>query len=224
MDFATFFDADAAAIVIGGTLVATVLQSGLSDTGGAVTALARLPRRRFDATRARAVLAGHVAAIRREGIWRASPPRLDDPELDAATRALGDRRSVAALLAEHERSRAARRAAGAAAVATIARAADLAPTFGLAGTLFSLSRLAGAAIGADALPGAIGLAVLTTIYGLVLANLIMTPLARAMERAGTAEDRARREVIEWLAAQVEPALGGPRPAVKPIAPRDRTAT
>ncbi len=56
------------------------------------------------------------------------------------------------------------------AVRTLAQAAELAPVFGLAGTLISLSQLPAEGLARGALGGAISMAVLTTLYGLLLAN------------------------------------------------------
>ena len=58
------------------------------------------------------------------------------------------------------------------------------------------------------------MAVLTTLYGLLLANLIFAPLARIVERAGLAEESERQRVIDWLAQQVKlsiPHRGPTRP-------------
>ena len=88
------------------------------------------------------------------------------------------------------------------AVRTLAQAAELAPVFGLAGTLVSLSQLPADGLARGAFTGAIGMAVVTTLYGLLTANLLLAPLARVVERAASAEEAARQDVIEWLAAQV----------------------
>ena len=50
------------------------------------------------------------------------------------------------------------------------------------------------------------MAVLTTLYGLLLANLVLAPLARVIERAAAAEERERQSIVDWLAAQVAPAI------------------
>jgi chemotaxis protein MotA len=64
--------------------------------------------------------------------------------------------------------------------------------------------------------GAISMAVSATLYGLLLANLLLAPLARAVERAAAAEERERQKIVDWLAKQVETAL----PRRKPVAVRE----
>ena len=74
--------------------------------------------------------------------------------------------------------------------------------FGLAGTLVSLSQLPVEGLARGAFAGAISMAVVTTLYGLLAANLLLAPLARMIERAAQAEERERQDVIDWLAAQL----------------------
>jgi chemotaxis protein MotA len=52
--------------------------------------------------------------------------------------------------------------------------------------------------------GAISMAVLTTLYGLLLGNLVLAPLSRAVERRVEAEEAARREIADWLIAKFGP--------------------
>jgi chemotaxis protein MotA len=206
MTIATLFDPASAAVVAGGTLGATLLQCGNVNCRAAIAAVGRLPRRRFDPEQVRAGLAGHVQAIRQDGVVRACASRLGDAEIDEATEALIEGRSIAALIEAHESHRSRRIATNEHARATLLHGAELAPVFGLAGTLLSLTRLADGALGENAFAAAIGAAVLTTLYGLLLAHLVLAPLARAVERAGLAEESARQEVIDWLAIQLGPAL------------------
>ena len=89
---------------------------------------------------------------------------------------------------------------------TLNQAADLSPVLGLAGTLISLSQLP-AGSGQDGnFTSAIAMAVLTTLYGLLLGNMVFAPLARAVARRASEEEQARQEVLDWLESQVGVAL------------------
>jgi chemotaxis protein MotA len=77
--------------------------------------------------------------------------------------------------------------------------------FGLAGTLVSLSQLPADGLARGGFMGAISMAVLTTLYGLLLGNLVLAPLSRAVERRVEDEEAARREVADWLIAKLGPA-------------------
>lgn len=212
MNVMTLVDGPSAAIVFGGTLAATVLRSGWRDCGATLHALGQLGRSHFDADKIRAELGVQVQEIQRDGLLRAPPHHFGDSEFDEATEALIGTRSVAALLAAHEAHKQRRQSVSDRAVRTLAQAAELAPVFGLAGTLVSLSQLPAEGTAGGSFTGAIAMAVVTTLYGLLSANLLFAPLARIVERAAEAEETGRQQIIDWLAGQVSPTLKRRRPA------------
>jgi chemotaxis protein MotA len=202
MDPMSLLDAPSAAIVVGGTLIATWLRSGQADCRQTLRAIANLGTAPFDADGARAELAVQIREIRQDGLLRATPHHFGDREFDDVTDTLIAQRSIPALLAAHEAHKGRRVEANNRAVRTLAQAAELAPVFGLAGTLVSLSQLPAAGISRGAFTGAIGMAVLTTLYGLLLANLLLAPLSRKVERAAAEEEAERQKLVDWLAGQV----------------------
>ena len=202
MDFTSFVDVRSATVVFGGTLVATVLRCGLKDCRRALTAIAALGRTSFDATRVRAELAIQVQEIQADGILRTAPHEVGDKEFDEVSGTLIERRSIPALLAAHEGHKARRTAFNTAAVRTLAQASELAPVFGLAGTLLSLALLPRTGISGTDYASTISMAVLATLYGLVLANLVLAPLACIVNRRAAAEETERQKVLDWLADQV----------------------
>lgn len=206
MNLASLLDPAAAAIVVGGTLLATVLRCGLGDCGAALGALGQLGGKRFDADEARAELAVKVRQIQNEGVLRVQPTHSGDREFDEATDRLIGTRSISALLETHEAHKARRMQAHSRAVRTLAQAAELAPVFGLAATLVSLTQLPADGIDKHAYMGAISMAVAATLYGLLLANLLLAPLARGVERAAQREEAERQKIVDWLAKQVAAAM------------------
>ena len=202
MNLADLLDGPSAAIVLGGTVLATMLRCGLSDSARALAALAGFGRRRFDADHVRADLAVQVQEIRKLGIMRTEPHHVGDAEFDEVSDTLIGSRSIPALLAAHEGHKARRQALSDGAVRTLAQAAELAPVAGLAGTLLSLSQLPASGVSGAGYAETIAMAVLTTLYGLLLANLLLAPLARMIDRAAAAEEAERRTIVDWLAAQV----------------------
>ncbi len=202
MNLAILIDGPSAAIVFGGTAFATLLRSGGQDCGITLRKLAQLPVRMFDAEATRAQLAQQVQEIQADGLFRAQPHHLADREFEEAADALIGQRSVTALFAMHEAHKARRLCESERAIRTLAQAAELAPVFGLAGTLISLSQLPADGLVRGAFTGSIAMAVVTTLYGLLGANLLLAPLARTVERHSLAEEAKRQEVLDWLAAQV----------------------
>lgn len=199
------FDPVAALVVLCGTLLATVARSGRAESAITLRQLLRLARPRFDEPKVRASLARLIARMQSDGVIRTEVPQIADRELSDATMALIRDRSIAAMRMEHERHRATRERHRAIASLALGHAADVAPVFGLAGTLLALSQLPSDLGETGAFADAVSTAVVSTLYGLVLAHLLCVPLARAIERAGTREEDARDTLVDWLAEQVEPA-------------------
>lgn len=191
------------ALVLGGTVAATMLRCGWADTRIALHALAQLFSARFDPVRARAELSVQVREIEADGLVRATPHRFGDGEFDEMTDALIRARSIEALHESHEDHRARRMETSHRAVVVLVSAAELSPVFGLVGTLVALGRLSSTVASTGNFAGAIGMAVATTLYGLVFANFLFAPLAAAISRRAEAEDRAREGLIAWLSAAIE---------------------
>lgn len=226
MDFTNFFDVRSFAIVVGGTLIATLLRCGLGDCRRALGAVAALGSRSFDAAKVRAELAIQVQEIKNDGILRAPAHEVGDSEFDEVSGTLIGRRSIPALLAAHEGHKARRTAFNNAAVRTLAQSSELAPVFGLAGTLLSLAYLPRTGISSSDYAATISMAVLATLYGLVLANLLLAPLACIVNRRAEAEEAERQKILDWLAEQVAASCLPPRRASdrEPPAPAVRQAS
>ena len=210
IDAKALIDGPSGLIVLGGTCLATVLRCGLVDARASLATLARLTGPRFRAAKLRAELAVQVQKIRQDGVLRAEPHHTGDEEFDEATDALIGQRSLAALHAAHLAHKRRRMRQSQRAVRTFTQAADLSPVFGLAGTLVSLSQLP-TGPGGD-FTGAISMAVLTTLYGLLLGNMVFAPLARMVSRRAGEEERERQRLIDWLDAQVAGVMPPPSAA------------
>lgn len=205
MDLLSYADATSAAIVLGGTLVATVLRCGFADCLTTLRALAAVMKPRFDGTQTRSRLAAQIQDIRKHGLIGATPRHFDDVEFDDAADALIGHRSIGALLAAHDMHHARRQARTARAVGTLYQAAELAPVFGLAGTLISLGKLPADGLDRGSYMAAIAMAVHATLYGLIAANLLLAPLARLVERRAASEEAERQGLVDWLAQALDPA-------------------
>lgn len=204
MNASLLLDPVSAALVVIGTLLATLMRCGWADTRTAVSAVGQLFARRFDPVHARAELAVQVQEIVADGLVRAEPHHFGDGEFDEMTDELLRTRSIEALHGRHMEHRVRRIEAARAATAVLNNAAELAPVLGLAGTLVSLGSLATAVAADGDYARAIGMAVATTLYGLVAANFVFAPLAAVTARRAEAEDRAREELLDWLLAAIEP--------------------
>lgn len=216
MEVAALLDPASAAIVVGGTFVATLLGSGRGELAASLGAVSQLLRRPFDYERARAEIARDVEAMRTDGVVRARAMHSTDREIISATDALIHDRSLASLIATHEKFRDERCARRALALRPVLLAAEMGPVFGMVGTLISLSQMTQTAPAQGSMIGGIALAVLTTLYGLILAHLACNPLARLIARRGAQEEAQRQMLIDWLAGQLAAAVP---PGARPAAPR-----
>lgn len=81
------------------------------------------------------------------------------------------------------------------------RAADCAPAMGLIGTLIGLVQMLGQLDDPSAIGPSMAIALLTTFYGAVLANIVLTPLAVRVERR-VADEATGRAVIRLGALSI----------------------
>ncbi|MCP2018860.1 MAG: MotA/TolQ/ExbB proton channel family protein [Erythrobacter sp.] len=195
----TWFDPAAIAIVLVGTLIATLLRCGVADSRIALGALRGLFERAFDVARAKSELALQIREIADDGFIRAEPHHFGDSEFDSLSDLIISQRSIQSLHGEHQKFKEARLANAQTAVRVFDCAAELAPVLGLAGTLIALGQAQGAAAQDAGLVGAIAMAVVTTLYGLLAANFLFAPLGAAVARKSRQEERDRDAVLEWLA-------------------------
>jgi len=196
-------DLPSLALVLVGTLLATLLRCGWADARQAVEALGQLFESGFDTVNARRELAIQVQDIEADGLVRAKPRHFGDGEFDEMNDALIRTRSMKGLQETHEIHRARRMEASHRAVMVFVSAAELSPVFGLVGTLVALGRLSSTVASTGNFAAAIGMAVSTTLYGLVAANFLFAPLAAMISRRAQSEDRAREGLISWLSAAIE---------------------
>lgn len=196
-------DPAAAAIVLIGTVLAAAAQGGLRETAVTARQLVRLMSGGFDEHRIRATMARLVNRMQHDGVIRTEAPLIDDRELSDATLALVKHRSVAAMCAEHRRHRQRREGERATASGLLGQAAEIAPVLGLAGTLLALAGLSYGDGEAPDFTATVSSAVVSTLYGLSFAHLVLLPLAHAIERAGSREEEAREQLVDWLAANLE---------------------
>ena len=195
---APFLDPVALAIVGGGTIVAVVLRMPARALAGGVRALARLVRPRFRAD----ALLDQIAALgriaKRHGVLALDRSVIADREVAAAVALIVDGRSPEELREHLRQTCRARTERATAAIELWAGAAEVAPAMGMVGTLIGLVAMFTAMQDPAAIGAAMAVALLATLYGALLANLLFAPIAARLRRI------ARDEHVERL--RLEPAL------------------
>lgn len=87
------------------------------------------------------------------------------------------------------------------AVGILRKAAEISPAMGLIGTLVGLVQMLGTLEDPSTIGPSMAVALLTTFYGAILANLVFTPLASKLERNG-AEEALTNEMYVMAAASI----------------------
>jgi len=200
----SLIDPGAFIIVVAGTVLACAARCGWRDFGAALREAGRLLKPEFDAEANRKAMARAISAIRREGPYRADPELPPDRALGLMLETYLRHGTLEALGRTRRAERALDEARRVSATQVFVWAGELAPVFGLIGTLFGFTQL-GPRSDVDTIAitmAAIATAVLSTLYGALLAHLVCYPVAAAIERRGLARERQREALAEWFAEQI----------------------
>jgi chemotaxis protein MotA len=200
ISLSAFIDPVALGLVLGGTALVTVLRTPAGDLGRAVRALRVLGRRPFNATPALAQIGAWDRIARRAGVMALDRSVIVDPDLAAGVAAIVDGEGAEAterLLSDRIQARLLRHRAAA---DVWAGAAEAAPAMGMIGTLIGLVQLFTAMQDPAAIGGAMAVALLTTLYGALLATLVLSPIAARLRRMAAQEAAERLRLQAPLAA------------------------
>jgi chemotaxis protein MotA len=182
-----FFDFASLAIVAGGTLAAVILSCSFSDVcraGETVLQVLLKPQRdptaAVDALTQLAEIAWSRGILALQGCETVEGI---DPLMATGLAAVIDGSDENEVIETFGRELDARRMEAEQAPAILRRAAEYAPAMGLIGTLLGLVEMLDGLSDTATLGPAMGLALVTTLYGAALANLVLSPLAARLERA-----------------------------------------
>ena len=219
---ARFLDPFALLIVFGGSALAAAARSTAGDVARAFAALGPLVRARpeLDAHAALVAVNRIEALAEIRSIACADRVRTAEPFLRRAARRLSDAASAESFArwAEQELEQRTWRHAGA--VAVWRAAADAAPAMGMIGTIIGLIQMFAVMDDAARIGPPMALALLTTLYGVIVSSAIAGPIAARLERLSEAEiawQATALERLERLAhAELDAAPPRPRPHLRSV--------
>ena len=194
-----FADPVALTIVVGGTALAALLRTPLRDAARGVRAIGGLAAAPFSADALLTQIDALARITARHGVVQLDRSVIRDADVALAVDGVVDGIAPAVLAARLEHARLARFERHRAAADLWVGIAELAPAMGLIGTLVGLVRMFLAMSDPAAIGAAMATALLTTLYGAVLANAVAIPIA------GRLRARARQEYLE-RARLAEPLL------------------
>ena len=199
LDASVLLDPLALAIVLGGTAASVVLRHRPGDVGRAVIALKALARRPFDAAPLIAQAGSLERIAKRHGLIALDRSVIDDPDMAAAVAAAVDGATPSEIDAI-VRDRAATRAERHRVVVELwSGVAEAAPAMGLIGTILGLVRMFAAMEDPDRIGAAMAVALLATLYGALLANLVAMPVVARLKRLARVEAAERLRLAAPLA-------------------------
>lgn len=203
---ARLFDLMSLLLVGFGTALVVAMRSTGEDLRRAVCALEPLLRARpsAEALSARRDLRRIEAAARLKGLAAADRLKLENAfARRALLRLLDDGGSFASWSSDELQDRAARHDA---AQSVWRAAADAAPAMGMIGTVIGLIGMFAAMDDPETIGASMALAMLTTLYGLLLGPVAAHSIAARLERLSAVEQRWQRSVLTRLEtlSEVEP--------------------
>ncbi len=197
---AVFADPVAIGIVGGGTIVATLLRAPLRDVARAMSALGIVGRRPHDAGPLLTQVEALSRISARHGVLQLDRSVIVDADVRLAMAGIVDGEGPEAIVTRLDDARTARYERQRAAAEVWAAAAEIAPAMGMIGTLVGLIGMFTAMADPAAIGGAMAIALLTTLYGAMLANLIAMPIAARLKRLARAEYIERGRLAAPLVA------------------------
>ncbi len=204
-----FFDPLAVLIVVGGTLIGTLLSTTRTDLGRALGALAPLFRAdpAADSEAARRAVRQIERISEYKGVFCADRVKSPGEFVHRAACRLADASGAQAFAVWANEEMDERRARHAAAIGVWRHAAELAPSMGMIGTVIGLTAMFARMTDPATMGPAMAVAMLTTLYGLIVAACIAGPIATRLERLSTAECQWQQRVVDRLieVARVEEA-------------------
>ncbi|WP_326523263.1 motility protein A [Sphingomonas sp.] len=197
---APFLDPLAFAIVGGGTVAATLLRTPSRDLFRGIAAIGCLARKPFDAGALVTQVDALTRITARHGVMQLDRSVIRDADVEAAIHAIVDGADGAKVAHIIDDRRTARFERQRAAADMWAGAAELAPAMGMVGTLIGLVRLFTSMTDPAVIGHAMAIAVLATLYGALIGNLVCLPVATRLKRLARAEYIERGRLAAPLAA------------------------
>lgn len=197
---ALYFDPVAFLLVIGGSLLLAVFRAQKNDVVRAFAALG--PLLRADPAADAEVAMRAVRAMERitetRSLSCADRVHTAQRFLTAAGRKLADARSADEFTLWAEEELEDRRCRHRGAIDFWNAIAETAPAMGMVGTIIGLVGMLAAMNDADRIGPAMALAMLTTLYGILLSYLAAGPIARRLERLSQQECAWQRRALDHL--------------------------
>ena len=196
---APFIDMPSVYIVIGGTLTAVLARSSFPEFIGSIGVALKTVKQKIDKPEdliEQLVNLGTIA--RKDGMIALEGQEIANPFMAKGVRMLVDGTDPGLIKSTMEREMAMISSRNADGMAFISSAQDIAPAMGMIGTLVGLVQMLGNMSDPKSIGPAMAVALLTTLYGAVIANVMCIPLNQKLGKLDAAESLNNELIIEGV--------------------------
>ena len=196
---ALFVNTPSLLIVVGGSIMVVMFRSSLGEFLGAVGIAAKTIKGGVDKPEDLVVQITELATIaRKDGMIALEGQEIGNPFLAKAVGMLVDGTDVGIVKSSLERDNASSKTRHAMGAGVFESWGEIAPAMGMIGTLIGLVQMLANMSDPKAIGPAMAIALLTTMYGAILANVFCLPIAQKLTTAAVLESANNELIIEGV--------------------------
>ena len=198
-DLAAFIDTSSLLIVVGGSIMVVMLRSSLGEFLGAVAVLAKTFKNKLEPPETLIEQIVELATIaRKDGMIALEGQEIANPFLAKAVAMLVDGADGSIIKGSLEREKDMTKMRHDMGAKIFSAWGEIAPAMGMIGTLIGLVQMLGSMSDPKAIGPAMAVALLTTMYGAILANVFCLPIAMKLENQADIEESNNELIIEGI--------------------------
>ncbi|MGA0795420.1 MAG: MotA/TolQ/ExbB proton channel family protein, partial [Quisquiliibacterium sp.] len=194
-----FIDMPSVYIVVLGTATAVLIRSSIPEFVGAIGVVMKSIKHKEDKPEVLIEKLGELGTIaRKDGMIALEGQEIPNPFLAKGIRMLVDGTDPSMIKSTLEREMSMIQQRNADGMAIIGSTQDIAPAMGMIGTLIGLVQMLGNMSDPKSIGPAMAVALLTTLYGAVIANVICIPLKQKLGALDLVESLNHQLIIEGV--------------------------
>ncbi|MEJ6744220.1 MAG: MotA/TolQ/ExbB proton channel family protein [Porticoccaceae bacterium] len=198
-DLGAFIDTPSMLIVVGGSIMVVMLRSSLGEFLGAVSVLGKTFKNKLDDQGQLIEQIVELATIaRKDGMIALEGQEIANPFLAKAISMLVDGTDASVIKGSLEREKDMTKMRHDQGAKIFSAWGEIAPAMGMIGTLIGLVQMLGNMSDPKAIGPAMAVALLTTMYGAILANVFCLPIAMKLGNQADIEEASNEMIIEGI--------------------------
>ena len=198
-DFAAFVDTPSLLIVVAGSIMVVMFRSSLSEFIGAVGVLGKTFKNKLDAPEALIEQIVELATIaRKDGMIALEGQEIANPFMSKAVAMLVDGTDGGVIKNSLEREKDMTKLRHDMGAKIFSAWGEIAPAMGMIGTLIGLVQMLGNMSDPKAIGPAMAVALITTMYGAILANVFCLPISMKLQNQAVLEETNNELIIEGI--------------------------